>query len=239
MPPTPPLHLDLGFRPRPNPSAKLPSALWSALAATPPAGLRSAAPTEPFRLVSMALAAHPIIKGVRLLGAHWNKSGNIVSSFPFGTPAATLDALPPAIRLALRLEDSVQVSRDVPWSKLMISSVLARDREGSPTYSEDVVHESLRLNPAFADLAITRPPRWIRRPTSITGAHSSLTFSFEDPDGSTARSLLKTPLFAFGAPVTLKRWQQNARDTSRPRFTSVPPRGPAPTDPAPEATMAE
>ncbi|KAG9118407.1 hypothetical protein FRC07_007093 [Ceratobasidium sp. 392] len=219
-------------RTQPSVANKPPSRLVVCFGGHPPAKLRASAPTEPFRLVKLALELHPTIHGVTLLGAHWNKTGNIVLSFPFGTPESTLSSLIPAVRAALRIEDSVQISRDVPWSKLMVSSVIARDRQGSPTYSESSVYESLLLNPAFSDLVTTRPPRWVRNPNSITKAHSSLTFSFEDANGSIARSLLRTPLFIFGAPVSLKRWDVKHTDKPATRFARVPQPegGPAPTD---------
>ncbi|KAG2062428.1 hypothetical protein BDR04DRAFT_1165271 [Suillus decipiens] len=44
-------------------------------------------------------------------------------------------------------------------------------------------------------------PRWTCPAEFIDGFKSSITFAFEDPDGSDLKSLLKTNLFMFGAPV--------------------------------------
>ncbi|KAG8683807.1 hypothetical protein FRC09_015837 [Ceratobasidium sp. 395] len=91
----------------------------------------------------------------------------------------------------------------------MVSSVPTRSTQTSPTYSEEEVKKSFLLNPVIQTLKITRTPRWVRNPASITGMHSSFTFSFEDPDGSLARSLAKSDLFVLGEPVHLKRWIDN------------------------------
>ncbi|KAG8683775.1 hypothetical protein FRC08_014084 [Ceratobasidium sp. 394] len=141
-------------------------------------------PSEPFRLLSHALALNSSTRDVRLLGVHQNRSRNLVVSLAPGTSGA-----------------------DVARPKVLVSSVPTRTKPGAPVHSEaDVQASFLSTNPAVSALKIARPPRWIPIPASITGAHSSFTFSFEDSDGSLARSLAKLSLFVFGGPVHLKRW---------------------------------
>ncbi|KAF8593525.1 hypothetical protein BDV93DRAFT_566446 [Ceratobasidium sp. AG-I] len=62
---------------------------------------------------------------------------------------------------------------------------------------------------------------WIRNPAAITGAHSSFTLSFEDPDGSVRRALLKLRLFVFGAPVVVKSWVERAPARPRPPLPAM------------------
>ncbi|KAF8597464.1 hypothetical protein BDV93DRAFT_527414 [Ceratobasidium sp. AG-I] len=181
----------------------------------PPDDLRSTPHTEVFRQLSLALSLHSHLTGTQLLGAHWNKANNLILSFPPGSPERALSSAASVVRTTLRLPDSVPISRVTPWSKLLVSSVVARDCEGSPTFSEDTVQQSFLANPALKDLVITHPPCWIRNPASITGAHSSFTFSFEDQDGSVTRALLRAHLFVLGAPVTVKKWID--RPAARPR----------------------
>ncbi|KAG8684698.1 hypothetical protein FRC08_013534 [Ceratobasidium sp. 394] len=170
-------------------------------------------PSEPFRLLSHTMSLSPQTKDVMLLGVHQNRSKNLVVSLPAGTPDATIDATVQVIQKTLLSFGSAPVvDRDTPWSKLLVSRVLARPEPGSPTYTEaEVLASFLHLNLSVSALKITRSPRWIRNPALITGVHSSFTFSFEDPDGSLTRSLAKSSLFVFGTPVHLKRWTDKPR----------------------------
>ncbi|KAG9081116.1 hypothetical protein FS749_007833 [Ceratobasidium sp. UAMH 11750] len=170
-------------------------------------------PSEPFRLLSHAMSLSPQTKDVTLLGVHQNRSKNLVVSLPAQPPAAPVDAVVQVVRKTLLSFGSTPVvDRDTPWSKLLVSRVPARLEPDSPTFTEaEVLASFLHLNPSVSALKITRSPRWIRNPASITGVHSSFTFSFEDPDGSLARGLAKLSLFVFGAPVHLKRWTDKPR----------------------------
>ncbi|KAG9119531.1 hypothetical protein FRC07_005406 [Ceratobasidium sp. 392] len=194
--------------------------------------IRAWPPTEPFRHLSHALSLSPSLTSTTLLGAHWNRSGNLVVSFPHGTSDSVLSAITPTIRSVLELPSQTVISRDTPWAKYMVSSVPARADAKSPVHPEADVMASFLLNPAIKDLKITRSPRWIRNPASIIGAHSSFTFSFEDPDGSVSRSLAKSHLFIFGAPVHLKRWTDKPL-AKRSQTQKMGPSGPAP-NPGPQ-----
>ncbi|KAJ1308147.1 hypothetical protein OPQ81_003865 [Rhizoctonia solani] len=144
-------------------------------------------------------------KGLQVLGSHWNPSGNIILTFPPDTPDELVSEHINIIREALNLS-SQTVSRDVPWSKLMLLSVFARSRSEDPVYSNKVLYEALIRNPAIANLKITQKPRWVCSPEEIKGFRSSIVFAFEDPDGSIAKSLLRSHIFMFGSPVRIKHW---------------------------------
>ncbi|KIJ57825.1 hypothetical protein HYDPIDRAFT_60299, partial [Hydnomerulius pinastri MD-312] len=93
-----------------------------------------------------------------------------------------------------------------PWSKVMLSGVLTRTLRDEPVFSDDTLKEALLRNPIASKLTITQPPRWVRQPETIDSFKSSVSFAFEDPDGSHLKSLLRSTLFMFGAPVSAKRW---------------------------------
>ncbi|QRV92713.1 hypothetical protein RhiJN_20731 [Ceratobasidium sp. AG-Ba] len=214
-------------KPAPLPIAE-PVRLVVRFGGNPPPALRNGPQTEIFRKISMAFDIHPTIKGISILGAHWNKNNNIIVSFPHGTPESTALSLRPAIRAALGIPESVDITIDKPWSKLMVSSVPARVAPGAPVFSEADLATSFARNPAVQNIAITRQPRWIRNPSNISGAHSSFVFSFEDPDGSVSRLLRKTPLFVFGAPVSVKLWQERPRTNKTRRASGIPSGVPVP-----------
>ncbi|KAG9122245.1 hypothetical protein FRC07_001467 [Ceratobasidium sp. 392] len=151
-------------------------------------------------------------KDTTLLGVHRSRKDNLIVSLPHGTSNSAVEALIPVIRSVFQPKNTpVSVLRDTPWVKLMVSSMPARPAPGAPSYSGEEVRNSFLLNPMVKQLSIMQAPQWIRNPASITGVHSSFTFSFEDPDGSLAQAIAKSRLFLFGEPVHLKRW------TSKPR----------------------
>ncbi|KAF8601304.1 hypothetical protein BDV93DRAFT_558604 [Ceratobasidium sp. AG-I] len=167
----------------------------------PPATLRGLPTSDLFRLALVG------IKGPQTLGVHWNRSNNLIISYPSGTPCRAVLAARPPLRTALGVPETTVMTIDTPWTKLMVSSVPVRPSPGAPVYSEADIINSFLLNPAVKNLTITRQPRWIRNPSNISGTHSSFAFSFEDPDHTFSRSLLKSSLFMFGSPVTVKKWK--------------------------------
>ncbi|KAB5588715.1 hypothetical protein CTheo_7838 [Ceratobasidium theobromae] len=167
----------------------------------PPRELRAKPASDLFRAISASVDSLPAAKKTVVLGVQWNRGGNIAISIPHDTPCTNIPALHPAIRSALSIADWPIISVDTLWSKVMVSSVPTRPAADAPIHSESELAASFLHNPAIKDLAITRSPRWVCNPANITGAHSSFILSFEDSDGSVARSLIKTSLFTFGAPV--------------------------------------
>ncbi|KAL5637436.1 hypothetical protein ACGC1H_004008 [Rhizoctonia solani] len=142
----------------------------------------------------------------RPLGLHRNKRGNSLVSFPDDTP---LDKLRPClddIKQCLGISLCFKAYPDVPWAKLHLANIPVRDSPDSPVYSEKALEKTLRLNPAIKDLHIVSPAKWIRPSDKITGTRTSAVLVFEDPDGSITRQLIKAPIFAFGSPITVKRW---------------------------------
>jgi hypothetical protein len=155
----------------------------------------------------------PTARGLQVLGSHYNTSGNIILTFPPHTPISRIEDHMRSIRDVLGISSSQPVSRDISWSKIVLGGVIARVSEGEEVFSDEVLLEALLRNPQIKNLKITQAPRWVRCPHEITGFKSSVSFAFEDPDGSIRSSLLKskTPIFMFGAPVTAKRWVNKPR----------------------------
>jgi hypothetical protein len=149
----------------------------------------------------------PSAKGLSVLGSHWNASGNCILTFPPQTSTKLIEDHYPAIRNAMGLGDDWVISRDIPWSKVTLRAVYARDTPSSNVYTNEELMASLMANPIMNKIKVTQPPRWVRRPEDIDGFKSSVSFAFEDPDGQAIKLLLKTQLFMFGSPVRAKRWE--------------------------------
>jgi hypothetical protein len=150
---------------------------------------------------------------LRVLGASWNNSGNCILTFPPGTPPRSAVNHIPTIREALSLDQSTIISRDVPWSKVTLAGVHAREHPLSPEiFSESMLLETLKENPVVKKLTITQGPSWVRPKDQIEGLKSSISFEFEDPDGASLKSLLKArDLFMFGSPCKIKKWIDKPR----------------------------
>ncbi|EUC58955.1 hypothetical protein RSOL_287940, partial [Rhizoctonia solani AG-3 Rhs1AP] len=140
------------------------------------------------------------------LGVQWNRKNNMIISFPAGTTRTAVKLLYPSIHSLVGSEDEHIIRFDVPWSKVHLAGILARDCLDLPITSEAELRHTLLLNPALQALSITIQPTWLKKPESITGTHTSAVIGFEDPDGSIKRALLKSTIFAFGETVTVKNW---------------------------------
>ncbi|EUC56822.1 hypothetical protein RSOL_201110, partial [Rhizoctonia solani AG-3 Rhs1AP] len=171
---------------------------------SPTLAVRALTPPDFFRQLTQACSKVP--NAPILLGAHWNRNNNLIVSFPAGTTRTSIKTLYPSIRLFMGSEDKPVIRFDVPWRKVHLAGIRARDDPDHPIASNEVLRQSLQLNPALQAINITIQPTWLKKPESIVGTHSSAVIAFEDPDGSVERMLLKATLFAFGETVTVKRW---------------------------------
>jgi len=92
-------------------------------------------------------------------------------------------------------------------------------------YSPAECHEAL-LATNHATLTITQLPSWVRSPSSYTpGTTSSLSLSFEDPNGSKLKALLtERYLYDFGTRATVKKWKHHQhvlKDSSKCKTLSL------------------
>ncbi|KAG8794264.1 hypothetical protein FRC12_025177 [Ceratobasidium sp. 428] len=136
-------------------------------------------PSDPYRRLRLAMALCPATKDTPLLGLHRNRRNNAVVSLPHGTLDRVVEAVSDLVKTTLGTSPGLSrsfpllVTRDVPWAKLMVSSVPTRSTQASPTYSEEEVKKSFLLNPVIQTLKITRAPRWVRNSAKILGVIKS------------------------------------------------------------------
>ena len=173
---------------------------------------------------------------VELAAIRWTAKGNLViTGGPSATPH-TLQLAAPHIStilpniLSLPIDHSISHPRaNVKWSKILINGVPTNASTGEGQSigpaSPDTCHSALAaINPSYATLTITQKPSWVRPPSSYTsGAVSSLSVAFEDPDRSKLKLLLaERYLYLFGHRAQVKKWkyrQTKNKGTSKPNTT--------------------
>ncbi|CUA77644.1 hypothetical protein RSOLAG22IIIB_06696 [Rhizoctonia solani] len=144
------------------------------------------------------------------LGVHWNRNNNLIIAFPAGTSRTTIKTLFPSIHSLVGTEDPPVICFDVPWRKVHLAGIHARNNTDQPITPVEELRQTLLLNPALLALKITIQPTWLKKPEAISGTHTSAIIAFEDPDGSVERTLLKSTLFAFGEAITVKKWHEKS-----------------------------
>jgi hypothetical protein len=184
---------------------------------------------------------------VRLSAARWMAKGNLVLWGTNNTTAQQLTNALPQLTEVLQTSLSAMaqmapfslptVRHNVKWSRLFINSVPTGVTDTNKAHTPNAVHRALAAeNPTYASLTITQKPSWVCNPdTYAPSSSSSLSFAFQDPDGSGAQRLLQLrTLFAFGHVMTLKRWKETPpkkRNTPNQPNTQTPSRGPEPNNP--------
>ena len=157
-----------------------------------------------------SLRDHPKHSHVRVVGVKWTSSSNLVVRTQAPSPHALVAALRAVIGV---LSDDHRVVADVipntRWSRMTLSHVYTGKEPHSTVFNPEGIHEELTLNnPNYALLVMRQLPNWLRNPSSFTdGQISSVSFAFEDQDGSIARRLVGTTLTMFGnLRCSLKAW---------------------------------
>jgi hypothetical protein len=200
-------------------SPQRPSVVVDAAAYTWPEDRRP--PPSDFCATINAALDHSNATQVRVSAARWTTKGNLVL---WGGPNTTAHQLTNALpHFSEALQASLSATSEsapqkpptlrpnVKWSKLRFNAVPTGKTDSQGAHNPDEVHAALAAeNQAYASLTITQKPSWVRDPTKYTtGAISSLSVSFEDPDGTGAQTLLRNrTLYAFGHVITVKRWKQ-------------------------------
>lgn len=187
---------------------------------------------------------------VRLAAVKWTPKGNLVLWGNASTTTQQLSAALPHISEALQptlatLAHSAPqhpptLRHNVKWSRLRINSVPTGTSEKRGAYTPLEVDQALRAeNPSYAALTIAQRPSWVKNPSQYSaGSVSSLSFSFEDPDGTVAQQLLRArTMFAFGHVITIKRWQSTPPKKDKPKKpqTETQTSGPSNNTPAEQA----
>ena len=160
--------------------------------------------------LNRALHDHPKFSHVRVVGVKWTIASNLLVCAQAPSPSALVAALE---AVQETLNDDYTIDDIIPnarWSRMTLSHVYTgKDEADSRAYLPEEIHEELTTqNPIYAALTIRQLPSWIRDPkTYRVGQLSSISFAFEDPDGTRTRQLLGSSLTAFGnLRCTIKAW---------------------------------
>ncbi|KAL1698034.1 hypothetical protein EV121DRAFT_297637 [Schizophyllum commune] len=136
---------------------------------------------------------------------------------------AATETILAALKSCIPIKSAGLVAR---WSKVVLPGIPTGVTDEHPNaFTPDECHAHLcDHNPIYRMLKVTQLPSWVRDPESYeAGSSSSLTFAFEDPDGTLLRQVLAScPLFAFGAVARAKRWKSKPRKPTPPTQTSPP-----------------
>ncbi|KAI9451840.1 hypothetical protein F5148DRAFT_1238189 [Russula earlei] len=234
-------------KPRP-PFPPHPSAVMKTSAYTWPASLRPN-PADICATINSALRSTNNNQ-VHMSATRWTQKGNLVIWGGLNTMAHNLMTSLPAISEALQASLSVNsisapqepppVRPNVKWSKLTINAAPTGKTNTREAYTPQECHQALLAeNPTYATLTITQPPSWVRPPSTYApGVHSSLSVSFEDPDGTKAQALLcLCTLHMLGHVVTLKHWRSNPPKNTNKKHPTLkcPTLNPIGTTPTPSA----
>jgi hypothetical protein len=119
---------------------------------------------------------------LRPLTAQYNKTGNIVLSFPKGTDRKLVDMCRPTICQALAIPVDTLICPDLKWSKLVVMGV----PNNATATSADLGAEFRLSNPQIVQgskVHVTLAPQWVKdRPQVI--------FSVEDPSNAMAGRII-------------------------------------------------
>ena len=124
---------------------------------------------------------------VCVVGVKWTASSNLVVRTQAPSPTALVLALK-AVQATLITD--LLIIRDIilntRWSCMTLSHVYTGKEPDLSPHTSETLHEELSThNPTYAALTIRQSPSWIRDPKKFTdGQISSISFAFEDPDGS-------------------------------------------------------
>jgi hypothetical protein len=154
---------------------------------------------------------------VHMSAARWTARGNLVITAGADTSQYQLNSA--LMHVASYAKKSLNIPGTAPtpiransrWSCILLNRVPTGTTPNTEAHNPDQCHAALQdENPSYAALTITQQPSWVRDPTSYSdGSVSSLSFAFEDPDGSLAANLLsEKELYLFGATAAIKKWKQ-------------------------------
>ena len=125
-----------------------------------------------------------------------------------GTKVGTLyQAVPEAL-----ISDHLVINDVIPntrWSHMTLSHVYTGKEPDSPVFNPEAIHKELvPNNPDYACLTMRQLPNWLRNPDTFKNSQiSSISFAFEDQDGSIAHRLTGSTLTAFrNLRCTIKAW---------------------------------
>ncbi|KAF9784558.1 hypothetical protein BJ322DRAFT_1021289 [Thelephora terrestris] len=207
--------------PQPKPPLKrnlLPQAVIQTKGKTDPKSLPSF--VDLVTTLNKSLHKHPKHSHVRVVGVKWTAASNLVVCAEAPSPSALVNTLK---GVQASITSNLLIIKDIipntRWSRVTLSHVFTGKEPDSPAYSPEALHEELFThNPNYMSFIIRQYPSWIRNPKNFTnGQTSSISFAFEDPDGTHAQCLIGTSLTAFGnLRCTLKAWVSPKKTAQKP-----------------------
>ncbi|KAF7419271.1 hypothetical protein PC9H_001858 [Pleurotus ostreatus] len=151
--------------------------------------------------------------GLEILGAEWNRSGNIVLTFPSHVnPSVVYNHTDLIHSIVDHNLNDVIISHDTKWSKAVCSRVPSMGFDGH-YWDSKALGVLLRRNPVIKNLKITQEPRFVSNPADGLPPVAPVVFAFEDPDGSKLKELLKTPIFMDGRHTPVHPWREKPKLT--------------------------
>jgi hypothetical protein len=158
-------------------------------------------------MVNERLSSIPTAKGLKVIGAQWNQTGNCILTFTTNSAAPVIDDHMHIILDAICQGKIVVGNHDVWWSRVVLHHVLTGISEHGKLLLADEILQDLSTNECIRKLKIMRKPDWIHKLEEISGMHSSVSFSFQDPNGAILKQLIKQLIFLFGELCTAKEWK--------------------------------
>ena len=159
--------------------------------------------------LNSSLHDYPIFSCVHVVSVKWTTASNLLVCAQAPSPSVLVAALEAIITdfkggMKMRVKDIIS---NVKWSQVTLSHIFAGKGPNSPTHSPCDLHEELVAhNPNYVSLMIQQPS-WVQNPESFKDGQISISFAFEDPDGSYAHQLIGSSLTAFGnLQCTVKAW---------------------------------
>ncbi|KAI0282648.1 hypothetical protein BC826DRAFT_1110719 [Russula brevipes] len=160
---------------------------------------------------------------VQIAAARWTAKGNLVLTAGHNTTQPQLQFSSALIKKFLNdfLSNTAPttIRANVRWSKILLNSVPTGAAEGRVPHTPSQCHAALQAtNPLYAQLSVTQLPSWVRAPNNFAPhSHSSLVFSFEDPDGTQEKALMAIrQLYIFGTVATTKKWKNTPPKAKTP-----------------------
>ena len=140
----------------------------------------------------------------------WTVASNLLVCAQAPSPSilvAALEAVQEVLTEHYTIKDIIPNTR---WSRVTLSHIYTgMDEPNSCAFSPEEIHKELTThNPTYAALTIQQLPSWVHDPESFrVGQVSSISFAFEDSDGTQAHQLLGSTLTAFGSlRCNIKAW---------------------------------
>jgi hypothetical protein len=146
---------------------------------------------------------------IKVVATNCKPNGNYIVTFSDDSPATLVEEHKNQLLHVLAPHHpSAIVSRDDPWTKVIVHGISLRDDNLFPRTDESLL-EAIGVNSCLNGITITQPPRWILPPDRLEGKRASaISFAFLDKPNSILPTLLSSPFHMFGAPKRVSRWRE-------------------------------